>query len=539
MTLPQLLCSYLSANILICFGFLLLATITGVLKLAGRPLLFKGELKLHHSLLTIVAIIGLLSPFIPKREIFTPIARVWTAPSGSALNDVQFQKSIGGYVDIRSASAPIIKLWSVGISIGLMLAAVLLLGLIKFCLDLRKLLVFREQGLLVRSFCSVHIFVSERVRVPFSFWIPKQKNVVIPESLIGTENFKSAVLHELQHHRQGDTKWVYLLWGLRLIFFPNPFVHMWNKRISEAQEFACDEALIDQGKVESLAYASCLVQVAQAAVERRAQPVCATGLIFMIERNMLKRRITAMLEQKKSRCGFRSVLPILGIAAVLLGLTAYASQGIIRDRRITMSQAQEIAKSTNHGSFRVVVNEMVLKWLNYYLGTPDGRDKVRAALARMENYRGTIQGKLAEYLMPEEFLAIPLIESGYQNLEPKPNKATGPAGLWQFIASTAQNFGLQVDEQVDERLNVKQETDAAMRYLLSNKLRFKDWQLSILAYNAGEKSVQNAILKAGSRDPWTIIKSGFSGPAAVENSNYLPKLMAAILIVKNPSLTLE
>lgn len=538
MSLPQLLGIYVNANIVICCGFLLSIAITTFLNATGKPLLFKAKLKVHYSLLAVSAIIGFCSPLFPKKEIFKPIVRVWIAPSRSSFNDIKFQKSIGGYVDIQSPSAPLIKLGSLTSSIGILFALVLLIGLGKFLWDLRRLLLLRNEGHLLRKVHDVQIFVSERVRVPFSFWIPNQKNVVIPESLIGSANFKSSVLHELQHHRQGDTKWVYLLWGFRLLFFPNPFTHIWNRQISEVQEFACDEALVDQGKVESLAYASCLVQVAQTAFKCEVQPVCATGLIFMIERNMLKRRITAMLEQKTSRVGFRSALPILGIAATLLVVTAYASQGIVQDRRITMTQAQEMAKSAREGGFPVVVNDLVLKWLNHYLGTPDGRDKVKAALARMEIYRDAIQGKLTEYKMPEEFLALPLIESGYQNLESHHNKATGAAGLWQFIPSTAQNFGLRVDAQEDERLNVEQETDAAMRYLLANKLRFKDWQLSILAYNAGENSVQSAIRKTGSRDPWTIVRTGFSGPTTDENSNYLPKLMAAILIVKNPSIAL-
>jgi membrane-bound lytic murein transglycosylase D len=283
--------------------------------------------------------------------------------------------------------------------------------------------------------------------------------------------------------------------------------------------------------VESLAYASCLVQVAQTALKHETQPVCATGLTFMIERNMLKRRITAMLEQKKTRFSFGAVLPALCLTVIVLGATAYASQSLIQDRRVTLSQAEEMAKSArDNGEFPIVVNDLVLKWLNYFLGTPDGREKVRMALSRMENYRPTIMKKLEEYQMPEELLAVPLIEAGYQNLEPKKNPI-GAAGLWQFISQTAQNFGLRVDKQVDERMNVELETDAAMRYLLANKLRFKDWQLSILSYNAGEATVQNAILKTGSRDPWVLVRSGFTNE---ESSSYLPKLMAAILIVKNP-----
>jgi len=98
-----------------------------------------------------------------------------------------------------------------------------------------------------------------------------------------------------------------------------------------------------------------------------------------------------------------------------------------------------------------------------------------------------------------------------------------------FIKSTARNYGLQVDDQVDERLNVDLLTDAAMRYLQSNYLRFKDWHLSALSYNIGENAVQEAIRRSGSKDAWVLIRNGYEN-----DRNYLPKLMAAILIMKNP-----
>ncbi len=65
-----------------------------------------------------------------------------------------------------------------------------------------------------------------------------------------------------------------------------------------------------------------------------------------------------------------------------------------------------------------------------------------------------------------------------------------------------------------------------------NKLRFNDWQLSVLAYNAGENFVENAIKRVGSRDAWTLIRSGFGNE---ESSEYLPKMMAGILIIRNPT----
>jgi soluble lytic murein transglycosylase-like protein len=176
-----------------------------------------------------------------------------------------------------------------------------------------------------------------------------------------------------------------------------------------------------------------------------------------------------------------------------------------------------------------VVNDLVLKQLNRYVGTSEGREFMKNSLQRMENYRALVEGKIQQYGVPAELMAVPITESGYQNLEQSSNKDHG-AGLWMFIKSTARAYGLQVDEQKDERLNADLLTDAAMRYLSANNLRFKDWQLALLAYNIGEQAVQGAIDKLGTRDAWVLTRNGYAG------DNYLPKVMAAVLIMKSPSL---
>lgn len=127
-------------------------------------------------------------------------------------------------------------------------------------------------------------------------------------------------------------------------------------------------------------------------------------------------------------------------------------------------------------------------------------------------------------------MAVPIIESGYQNLtEGQSNTPVKAAGLWQFIPTTARNYGLRVDSQKDERLDIALNTDAAMRYLQSNNLRFKDWHLSALAYNMGERAVQKGMNSLNTRDAWTLIRNGYEG-----DKDYLPKLMAAILIMRSP-----
>lgn len=125
-------------------------------------------------------------------------------------------------------------------------------------------------------------------------------------------------------------------------------------------------------------------------------------------------------------------------------------------------------------------------------------------------------------------LAVPLVESGYRNLKQAPRGPWG-AGLWQFIPQTARNYGLRVDEKVDERLDEGKLTDAAFRYLNSNHQRFQSWELALLAYNVGENRVQQGIDGTGSRDAWTLIARGYEG-----DTRYLAKVMAALLILGRP-----
>ena len=210
--------------------------------------------------------------------------------------------------------------------------------------------------------------------------------------------------------------------------------------------------------------------------------------------------------------------------------TAYASNGWILDRRVTMAQAKTmITKAQADSSFPIVLNGQVLEELNAYLGTPEGRDFMKESLQRMQTHQTVVQDGLKKYGVPAEIAAVPIVESGYQNLAHKPGTRNKSAGIWQFIPATARNYGLRVDGKVDERLNVAMETDAALRYLQSNHLRFKDWQLAMLAYNMGEVNVQNAIDKVGTSDAWAVIGAGFEG-----DSHYLAKVMAVILILKNP-----
>ena len=139
-----------------------------------------------------------------------------------------------------------------------------------------------------------------------------------------------------------------------------------------------------------------------------------------------------MLSQKIEKQN-RSIAIVAGIAiSILMTMAAYASSGLVQDRRITLEQAQKMLVKFQEANFLreksgsrlppfpIVVNDRVLRQLNRYLGTPEGRDFMKAALTRMEVERAPIEKVMQKYGVPRELLAMPIIESGFENLAMNP-----------------------------------------------------------------------------------------------------------------------
>lgn len=97
--------------------------------------------------------------------------------------------------------------------------------------------------------------------------------------------------------------------------------------------------------------------------------------------------------------------------------------------------------------------------------------------------------------LPSELALIPFVESGYHA---DARSAGGPAGLWQFTASTARRNGISVQAARDERMSVVSSTRAAARYLgRLHRMFGKRWQQTAMAYNAGEGALETSRRKGG------------------------------------------
>src|SRR5690606_35801085 len=109
---------------------------------------------------------------------------------------------------------------------------------------------------------------------------------------------------------------------------------------------------------------------------------------------------------------------VVGLCLSALALTAWVAKGSIREQRLSLSQAQSLAANLSQGSeVPIKVDSSVLYWLNRSLSTAENRRYLRESLERMENYRPMIESKFRKASLPLELLAVPLVESGYENIK--------------------------------------------------------------------------------------------------------------------------
>ena len=124
--------------------------------------------------------------------------------------------------------------------------------------------------------------------------------------------------------------------------------------------------------------------------------------------------------------------------------------------------------------------------------------------------------------VPKELFALAGVESGFN---PNAVSNAGATGMWQFMKDTASDMGLRGSGR-DNRKNWEKSTVAAIKYIkyLAEEHFYGDYELAVLAYNAGVGKVKKAILKNQSADVWVLIKD--KKTFKKESREYLPKFIA-------------
>ena len=177
----------------------------------------------------------------------------------------------------------------------------------------------------------------------------------------------------------------------------------------------------------------------------------------------------------------------------------------------------------------IPLNRKVLSYIELFQGNL--REFINEGLVRGSKYLPLIQEEFRAQGLPLDLAYIPLIESAFKNTARSRVKAQG---MWQFMKATANDHGLTQNWYIDERSDPEKATKAAAQYLKwLGKLFDGDWHLAMASYNGGPGRVQRAVKRAGKSDFWTLTSTSKYLPR--ETREYVPMILAAIVIAKNPA----
>jgi len=177
-------------------------------------------------------------------------------------------------------------------------------------------------------------------------------------------------------------------------------------------------------------------------------------------------------------------------------------------------------------NFPVVFNKQVDMYLNLFQGKQ--RKQFARWLARSGKYRDIMEAELKEAGLPTDLMYLSMIESGYYELAYSRSKAVG---LWQFMKATGRQYHLRVDKYVDERRDPVKSTKAAVAYLSDLYKEFGNWHLAVAAYNGGPGKVRSGLRRHKVDNFWDLASKKH---LRLETKRYVPKLIAALVIAKDP-----
>ncbi len=126
--------------------------------------------------------------------------------------------------------------------------------------------------------------------------------------------------------------------------------------------------------------------------------------------------------------------------------------------------------------------------------------------------------------VPEDLKYLMAIES---NLDPKSVSTAGAAGLWQFLKSTGRAYGLEVNDEVDERYNIAKSTEAACKYLKEAYAKYGDWMTVAASYNAGQGGISQRITNQRQKKAMDLF-------LPTETSRYMFRILTAKYFFEQP-----
>jgi membrane-bound lytic murein transglycosylase D len=177
----------------------------------------------------------------------------------------------------------------------------------------------------------------------------------------------------------------------------------------------------------------------------------------------------------------------------------------------------------------IPLNKRVLSFIELFQGRL--HDFIQEGLQRGSAYLPMIQNVFRAEGLPLDLAYVPLVESAFKPTALSRAKAKG---VWQFMRGTGLENGLRQDWYIDERSDPHKATVAAAKYLRTLSRMFDgDWHLALASYNGGPGRMQRAMRRAKLDDFWRL--SAKAGALPRETRDYVPMILAAIVIARNPA----
>ena len=144
-------------------------------------------------------------------------------------------------------------------------------------------------------------------------------------------------------------------------------------------------------------------------------------------------------------------------------------------------------------------------------------------IKKSQRYLPTIEPILKKYKIPDDFKYLMIAEGNLSNSV----SPAGATGFWQLLKGTAEDYGLEVNAEVDERYHLEKATEAACQYLLDSYSQYENWTLVAASYNVGRRGVDRQIERQNEKNYYDLLFNE-------ETARYVFRILALKAVLQDP-----
>jgi hypothetical protein len=236
------------------------------------------------------------------------------------------------------------------------------------------------------------------------------------------------------------------------------------------------------------------------------------------------------LSEMKNKKWWRILLPVIigvkvAVLVILLGSARSDDKDIPKESK-TEFKSVEIPNAAFFSEEKMPLNQFdVIEALDReLLSNAYFHSQTLRYIKLAPRYFSVIEPILKEKGIPDDFKYLAVAESG---LNPRAVSPASATGFWQIMKGTAQQYGLEVNTEIDERYHVEKSTYAACDYMLDAYKKYGSWTLVAASYNAGMTGIQRQLTRQNADDYYNLL-------LVEETQRYVFRIVALKLILENP-----